>query len=131
MPTLSDVLDLEEKLGHPLPLDYVGFLLRYNAVFISSALRVNPSPEYPYDNLCIDGFLGINTGNEHREVTSQLGLFDSRILPIATDPGAFLYAMALTDSDDFERGDIYLKTYDDWYYMAHGIEDFCSMIILP
>ena len=133
LPTESQLVELEQRIGVTLPLDYRRFLLDYNGGYFNW-------PEiHPNDPDCPDDVLtylhGIRAPDKDAALGTQsdLNLFEEntppKILPIGyTMMGSLIVLVTQADS----AGTIlFKKAFGDFYYLAEGIEEFFTLLREP
>jgi len=148
LPTEADVANLELQIGVSLPLNYRRFLLEYNGGYfisspehISSPRIIRPADcegDGDFPSAWLDSMYGIGEDNSEDNSIAQLGesediaIFDDndppQILPIGNTLKNYIILL-VTHPD--ENGSILLRTFDESFWLADGIEDFFELLVSP
>jgi SMI1-KNR4 cell-wall len=132
LPNQKQLVDLEKNLGVVLSEDYKTFILSYNGGRFREPRIISHDGECPLDRLTV--MYGIGASHP----TSELG--NRRQIAILTDkdPPKFIpigytimgYFIILSTRKK-ERGFIFLKTFDEFFFLADSIEGFFQLLHEP
>jgi len=129
LPSEQQVAELERRIGVTLPDDYRRFVLAYNGGYFSEPHIVPPSEECPLDRLTF--MHGICASHPTAELASDadLVLFTEndppQIVPIGYTIMGHLILLVTHPED---RGCILLRTFDESFFLAEGIEAFFGLL---
>jgi hypothetical protein len=132
LPTQEQVADLEERMGVTFPDDYRRFLLTYNGGFFTEPHIVPPDEDCPLDRLRF--MHGIGAAHPTAELCkkSDLALFDDNdppeVVPIGT---TIMGHLILLITHPEGRGSVLLRTFDESFFLAEGIEEFFGLLREP
>ena len=133
LPSEQEILDVEQRVGVPLPEDYRSFLATYNGGTFREPDITPTTKECPRDALT---FLhGIHATFPAAVLASghDLALFDDNfpveILPIGY---TMMGGLIILETGEEERGAILLKeAFGDFYYLCKGIRSFFELLVDP
>jgi hypothetical protein len=134
LPTPAQVTDLERRIGISFPEDYRRYLylLDFNGGYFSEPAVIGPSDECPQDRLRFMHGLGATHPTAELGQKGDLSLWDDndppQIVPIGcTIMGYFI--LLITHPDD--RGCILLRSFDESFFLADGINEFFGLLHQP
>lgn len=132
LPSEAQVASLEHRINVRFPPEYRRFLLEYNGGWFRDNDLILPIKESPLDELhCL---YGIGADHESAELgrRSDMELFDDndppQIVIIGCTPGGYLIVLGVHPET---YGDIFFKTFKDWIYLTHSLEEFFGMMVEP
>jgi hypothetical protein len=132
LPTEKDVRDLETRISVSFPADYRLFLLQYNGGFFNEPQITPPIPECPVDRLTF--LSGIRATHRSAELgrPGDLAIFDDNDPPQVVPIGYTIMGnliLLVTHPEGYGR--ILLRTFDESFWLADGIEDFFELLRTP
>jgi len=130
LPTQKDIDHLEERLCTALPDAMREFLLEFNGGYFNEPLIIPPYDDDPVTYL--NSLYGIKATLSCAEIATDLWVVSDyvegervEILPIGTTTMGWLI---LLDLGKEQFGEIYLRSFDETFWLAEGIEEFFELL---
>ena len=131
LPTEERISAIEDELGITFPGHYRDFLLNYNGGWFGGHPELY-SEEYVIPKITLSNLFGVDTGDEYLKLNdwSRIHTWDDNdpiiILPIGKTPNGF-YIVLVAKVTEEDYGQIYLRTFDDIFFLDEDIEEFFEL----
>lgn len=134
LPSVTQLAELESRVGVRLPDDYREFVSKFNGGYFKSPEITPVGDDCPLETLQI--LFGIGASHEEAELglERRAALFDDndppKIIPIGSTGMGGLIILDTAPGDG--QGAIFLKkAFGDFYYLTDGIEAFLALLREP
>ena len=132
MATEQQLVLCERRCGITFPDDYRRYVLAYNGGYFNEPDFESPDEDCPADALTYMHGIGAS------HPTAELATQRLRAIFTGNDPPEFIpigytimgyFVVILTRPED--RGTIFLKTFDDFFFLASDVESFFGLLHEP
>lgn len=133
LPTLKQLLGVENRLGVLFPANYRDFLLKYNGGYFDRPSIVSDRMRGLSDSLDVLDGIGATVPSAELGSPSSMSLIEDNTPPYVVPIGYTVCGnllLLVTGGDESERGSILLKlaSTDEYLVLASSIGDFCRLL---